>query len=202
MKFGLFTHIPWPEGMEPKQVLDHTTEEVVYAEELGFHSAWVAEHHFSRYGLGSSSLVFSASVAAQTKKIRLGTAILVPPLHHPIKLAEDAATLDLVSNGRLDAGFGRGSAGYEYAGYNIDRDESQGRFQETINMVQGWDRANTAKPASRTHRWPSTAPTVASKPSPALTSPEFAAASHVRPACTPDTSIDPATTATATTDVA
>ena len=76
MKFGLFTHIPWPEGMEPKQVLDHTTEEVVYAEELGFHSAWVAEHHFSRYGLGSSSLVFSASVAAQTKKIRLG--LLVP----------------------------------------------------------------------------------------------------------------------------
>ncbi len=137
MKFGLFTHIPWPEGMEPKQVLDHTTEEVVYAEELGFHSAWVAEHHFSRYGLGSSSLVFSASVAAQTKKIRLGTAILVPPLHHPIKLAEDAATLDLVSGGRLDAGFGRGSAGYEYAGYKIDRDESQGRFQETINMVQG-----------------------------------------------------------------
>ena len=119
MKFGLFTHIPWPEGTEPKQVLDHTAEEVVYAEELGFHSAWVAEHHFSRYGLGSSSLVFSASVAAQTKKIRLGTAILIPPLHHPIKLAEDAATLDLVSGGRLDAGFGRGTAGYEYAGRRI-----------------------------------------------------------------------------------
>ena len=137
MKFGLFTHIPWPEEKEPKQVLDETTEEIVYAEELGFHSAWVAEHHFSRYGLGSSSLVFSASVAGQTKKIRLGTAILIPPLHHPIKLAEDAATLDLVSGGRLDAGFGRGTAGYEYAGYNIDREESQGRFQETINMVKG-----------------------------------------------------------------
>lgn len=137
MKFGLFTHIPWPEGKDPKQVLDHTTEEVVYAEEIGFHSAWVAEHHFSRYGLGSSSLVFSASVAAQTKKIRLGTAILVPPLHHPIKLAEDAATLDLVSGGRLDAGFGRGTAGYEYAGYNVDQGESQERFQETISIVQG-----------------------------------------------------------------
>ena len=85
MKFGLFTHIPWPEGKEPKQVLDETTEEIVYAEEVGFHSAWVAEHHFSRYGLGSSSLVFSASVAAQTKKIRLGTAILVPPLHRPVR---------------------------------------------------------------------------------------------------------------------
>ena len=137
MKFGLFTHIPWPEGIEPKKVLDQTTEEVVYAEELGFHSAWVAEHHFSRYGLGSSSLVFSASVAAQTKRIRLGTAILVPPLHHPIKLAEDAATLDVVSGGRLDAGFGRGSAEYEYAGYGIDQEESQGRFQETINLLKG-----------------------------------------------------------------
>ena len=137
MKFGLFTHIPWPEGIEPKKVLDQTTEEVVYAEELGFHSAWVAEHHFSRYGLGSSSLVFSASVAAQTKRIRLGTAILVPPLHHPIKLAEDAATLDVVSGGRLDAGFGRGSAEYEYAGYGIDQAESQGRFQETINLLKG-----------------------------------------------------------------
>ena len=137
MKFALFTHIPWPEGIEPKKVLDQTTEEVVYAEELGFHSAWVAEHHFSRYGLGSSSLVFSASVAAQTKRIRLGTAILVPPLHHPIKLAEDAATLDVVSGGRLDAGFGRGSAEYEYTGYGIDQEESQGRFQETINVLKG-----------------------------------------------------------------
>ena len=137
MKFGLFTHIPWPEGIEPKQVLDQTTEEVVFAEELGFHSAWVAEHHFSRYGLGSSSLVFSASLAAQTKKIRLGTAILIPPLHHPIKLAEDAATLDLISGGRFDAGFGRGTAGYEYTGYNVDQDESQERFQETIKIVTG-----------------------------------------------------------------
>ena len=137
MKFGLFTHIPWPEGIEPKKVLDQTTEEVVYAEELGFDSAWVAEHHFSRYGLGSSSLVFSASIAAKTKRIRLGTAILVPPLHHPIKLAEDAATLDVVSGGRLDAGFGRGSAEYEYAGYGIDQAESQGRFQETINLLKG-----------------------------------------------------------------
>ena len=85
MKFGLSTHTPWPEAMEAKQVLDQTAQEIVCAEELGFRCAWVAEHHFSRYGLGSSALVFSASVAAQTKKIRLGTAILVPPRQHAVR---------------------------------------------------------------------------------------------------------------------
>jgi alkanesulfonate monooxygenase SsuD/methylene tetrahydromethanopterin reductase-like flavin-dependent oxidoreductase (luciferase family) len=137
MKFALFSHVPWPEGTDPSRIFDETTEEIQYGEELGFHSAWLAEHHFSRYGLGSSSLMLAASIAARTKKIRLGTAVLVPPLHHPIRLAEDTATLDRISNGRLDVGFGRGSAGYEYRDYNVPPEESQGRFQETIRIVQG-----------------------------------------------------------------
>ena len=97
MKFALFTHLPWPEGTDPKRIFEQATEEVQYGEELGFHSAWLAEHHFSRYGLGSSSLVLAASMAAQTKTIRLGTAVLVPPLHHPVRLAEDADTVDSIS---------------------------------------------------------------------------------------------------------
>ena len=137
MKFGLFTHVPWPEGTNAQQVFHEATEEVLYGGELGFHSAWVAEHHFSRYGIGSSSLVLAASIAGQSKKIRLGTAVLVPPLHNPIRLAEDTATLDAISGGRLDVGFGRGTAGYEYRGYNVDREESQGRFQESIKVIQG-----------------------------------------------------------------
>ena len=104
---------------------------------MGFHSAWLAEHHFSRYGLGSSSLVLAGSIAAQTKTIRLGTAVLVPPLHHPVRLAEDTATVDSISGGRLDVGFGRGTAGYEYSGLNVDREDSQGRFQESISVIQG-----------------------------------------------------------------
>ncbi len=136
MKFGLFSHIPWPEGTDQKEIIEETTQQVQYGEELGFHGAWFAEHHFSRYGLGSSSLILLSSIAAQTKTIRLGTAILVPPLHHPLRLAEEIATLDLVSGGRLDVGFGRGSANYEYQGYNIDPEESQGRFQEAIRLVQ------------------------------------------------------------------
>jgi alkanesulfonate monooxygenase SsuD/methylene tetrahydromethanopterin reductase-like flavin-dependent oxidoreductase (luciferase family) len=136
MKFGLFSHIPWPEGTEQRRIIEDITEEVQYGEELGFLGAWFAEHHFSRYGLGASSLILLSSIAARTQTIRLGTAILVPPLHYPIRLAEDTATLDLVSNGRLDIGFGRGSANYEYGGYNISREESQGRFQESIRIVE------------------------------------------------------------------
>lgn len=137
MKFGLFTHVPWPEGSEPRQVFRETVEEVQYAESVGFHGAWLAEHHFSRYGVGSSCLVFAGNLAAQTSKIRIGTAVLVPPLHNPIRLAEDTATVDVLSDGRLDVGFGRGTAGYEYKGYNMDREESQERFQESIGVIKG-----------------------------------------------------------------
>src|SRR5919199_5331520 len=137
MKFMWFSHLPWPEGMEPRKIFEDTTEQIQYAEELGFASAWLAEHHFSRYGLGSSQLILAARIAGRTKRIRLGTAVLVPPLHHPIRLAEDIAMLDQVSGGRLEIGFGRGSSGYEYAGYSVSQAESQARYQETIGIVKG-----------------------------------------------------------------
>jgi alkanesulfonate monooxygenase SsuD/methylene tetrahydromethanopterin reductase-like flavin-dependent oxidoreductase (luciferase family) len=137
MKFGFFTHMPWPEGRTPDQIIGETTEQVQHAEELGFCSAWLAEHHFTRYCIGSSTLVIAANLAAHTKTIRLGTAVLVSPLHNPLRLAEDIATLDLVSSGRVDVGFGRGSGGYEYHGYNVERDESQQRFRESIRILEG-----------------------------------------------------------------
>ncbi|PKB78221.1 MAG: hypothetical protein BZY88_19520 [SAR202 cluster bacterium Io17-Chloro-G9] len=137
MKFALFTHLPWPEGTDPRGIFEQATEEVEYGEELGFYSAWLAEHHFSRYGLGSSSLVLAGSMAARTKTIRMGTAVLVPPLHHPVRLAEDTATVDAISGGRLDVGFGRGTANYEYSGLNVVQEESQGMFQESIGVIKG-----------------------------------------------------------------
>jgi alkanesulfonate monooxygenase SsuD/methylene tetrahydromethanopterin reductase-like flavin-dependent oxidoreductase (luciferase family) len=137
LKFALFTHVPWPEGADPAQIFAETIELAQYGEELGFHSVWLAEHHFSRYSLGSSSLVLASSIAARTERIRVGTAVLVPSLHNPIKLAEDTATVDAVSGGRLDVGFGRGTFGYEYGGFNIDEAESQQRFQESVNIIKG-----------------------------------------------------------------
>jgi alkanesulfonate monooxygenase SsuD/methylene tetrahydromethanopterin reductase-like flavin-dependent oxidoreductase (luciferase family) len=137
MKYAFFTHLPWPEDRQPAQIMDETTQQVQYAEELGFHSAWLAEHHFTRYSIGSSSLIVATHLAAKTSKIRVGTAVLVSPLHNPLRLAEDTATLDLLSGGRLDVGFGRGSSGYEYSGYGVNPDESQERFQESIKIIQG-----------------------------------------------------------------
>lgn len=136
MKFALLTHLPWPEGTDARSVAEQTIAEVEHGEALGFHSAWFAEHHFSRYGIGSSALVFASAIASRTNSIRLGTAVLVPPLHNPIRLAEDTATLDLMSNGRLDVGFGRGAARYEFTPYGVDHSETQERFQESINIIQ------------------------------------------------------------------
>lgn len=136
MKFALLFHIPWPEGSDPTQIIKNTTEEIQHGEDLGFYSAWLAEHHFTRYGLGSSTLILASNIAARTSKIRLGTAVLVPPLHNPLRLAEDTATLDLVSDGRLDVGFGRGAAKYEFTPYGVDPINTQERFQESINMIE------------------------------------------------------------------
>ena len=122
MKFGFFTHLPWPEETDAKEVIDQSAEQVIQAEGLGFYSAWLAEHHFTRYSIGSSSLILATNLAARTQNIRLGTAVIVSPLHNPLWLAEDTATLDLISDGRLDVGFGRGAGGYEYHGFNIDAD--------------------------------------------------------------------------------
>src|SRR3712207_9585769 len=111
MKFMLFSHLPWPEGVEPAQVFEETTEQIRYGEELGFDSAWLGEHHFSRYGLGSSQLILFAKIAGLTTRIRLGTAVMVPPLHHPLQLAEDIAMLDQDSGGAGGTGVGRGGTG-------------------------------------------------------------------------------------------
>ena len=120
--------MPWPEESDPSRIFAETLEQVQYAEELGFCSAWFAEHHFSRYSMGSSSLVVAGAAAALTNTIRLATGVLVPTLHNPIRLAEDTATVDHISGGRLDVGFGRGFTGYEYSGFNIATEDSQERF--------------------------------------------------------------------------
>ena len=136
MDFALFSHIPWPQEYTPRQLFSDLSEQAIVGEELGFKAIWLAEHHFTRYGLGASSLVVASNIAARTNSIRLGTAVLIPPLHHPVRLAEDTATLDVLSDGRVDLGFGRGAAGSEYVNFGIEHAESQARYRETIEMVE------------------------------------------------------------------
>ncbi len=137
MKYAIFTHVPWPEGSDAARLIANAAEQVRLAEDLGFASAWIAEHHFTRYGVGSSALVLASYIAAQTGRIRLGTGVLVPTLHNAIRLAEDGATMDAVSGGRLDVGFGRGVYGYEYGGFGVDPATSQEHFQESVDVIQG-----------------------------------------------------------------
>ena len=92
---------------------DHL-EEAVLAEELGFDSVWASEHHFSPDAWNPSPFVFLAAVAARTERVRLGTYVLLLPLHNPVRVAEDVAVLDNISRGRVDLAVGVGSARREF----------------------------------------------------------------------------------------
>src|SRR5258706_3381574 len=106
MKFGLFQSVQLPEPGTQAKYYREALEQVRYAEQLGYTSVWFTEHHFSRHGIVPSSLAVLAYLAAVTTTIRLGTAVSVLPFHNPIQLAEEAATVDLLSDGRLDLGVG------------------------------------------------------------------------------------------------
>src|SRR5690242_10029917 len=100
MKFGVMNLFP-AEGGDDADVLRDTLQEIQLADELGFDSCWLAEHHFSRYGILGNPLVLGTALAERTKRITIGTAVVVLPLHDPLRVAEDAALLDILSNGRL-----------------------------------------------------------------------------------------------------
>jgi alkanesulfonate monooxygenase SsuD/methylene tetrahydromethanopterin reductase-like flavin-dependent oxidoreductase (luciferase family) len=136
MKYALFNHVPWPAGSTDAQVFADLVEQVQLAEELDFHSAWTTEHHFSRYGLAGASLLVMAHLAAHTSRIRLGTAIVIAPVRHPLHVAEETATFDVLSNGRLDLGIGTGS-GIEVEAFGIPGVESRERMRELFEMVRG-----------------------------------------------------------------
>ena len=107
----------------------------VEAEALGFHSSFVTEHHFTGFGQVSATLTLLTFIAARTTRLRLGTAILVLPWHNPVLLAEQVATLDLLSRGRLDLGVGKGYRHNEFAGFAMPPDEAEPRFEEVLDVL-------------------------------------------------------------------
>jgi len=109
---------------------------VVEAEALGFYGAYVVEHHFTGRGQLSASLTLLSYLAARTSTIRLGTAVVVLPWHNPLLLAEQIATVDMLSAGRLDVGVGRGYREYEFSGFGIALEEAQARFDEAITVLR------------------------------------------------------------------
>src|SRR5229473_1060898 len=102
----------------------------VEAEDLGYDTIWLTEHHFVEDGYSPSMLPLAAAIATRTKKIRIGTFVLLMPLHHPLHVAENAATVDAISNGRFDLGLGQGYRPQEFTGFNIPREERSRRLRD------------------------------------------------------------------------
>src|SRR5499433_3344596 len=139
MQFGYFTlsdnHYV-DNRRSANQLVADILDEAVYAEEVGLHSAWIGEHHFSTLGVLSCPDLVLANVAARTKRIRLAPAVTVLPLHHPIRVAEQWATLDLLSGGRVDFACGRGYDKREYLPFHVSFEDNQGIFEEGLELVR------------------------------------------------------------------
>jgi alkanesulfonate monooxygenase SsuD/methylene tetrahydromethanopterin reductase-like flavin-dependent oxidoreductase (luciferase family) len=132
MRFGLF-------GGTQRAAYADFLDYVVEAERLGFTSVFLVEHHFTGSGQISASLALLAHLAARTTTMRLGTAVNVLPWHNPVLLAETAATVDVLSGGRLDLGVGRGYRPNEFHGFGVDPEEAQARYDECLEvLLRSW----------------------------------------------------------------
>jgi alkanesulfonate monooxygenase SsuD/methylene tetrahydromethanopterin reductase-like flavin-dependent oxidoreductase (luciferase family) len=139
MKFGYFTLSDnhYANNLRsPNQFVADITAEALYADELGMHSAWIGEHHFNSLGVLSSPDLVLAYIAARTRQIRLAPAVTVLPLHHPIRVAEQWASLDLLSNGRVDFAAGRGYDRREYLPFHVSFEDNQSIFDEGLELVR------------------------------------------------------------------
>ena len=138
MKFGLFGSATARRGgpdLDSGQGFREYVDYTVEADALGYSSIFVVEHHFTGYGQVSASLNLLTWVAARTKDLRLGTAVIVLPWHNPVLLAEQAATIDLLSGGRLDFGIGKGYRHAEFASFCIPQEEADARFDESLEVI-------------------------------------------------------------------
>ncbi len=139
MEFGiLFTSHPNTEA-EPyphRDVHARVTQQVLRADELGYDYAWVAEHHFSNeYGIMPDVFVYAAYLAALTKRIKIGTAVVTLPLANPLRVAENTAFVDILSNGRFALGLGSGYRKYEFDGFGVDFDARRDIQEEALPLL-------------------------------------------------------------------
>ena len=139
MEFGYFTLSDNHYADNPRsanQFVSDITAEALYADELGMYSAWIGEHHFNSLGVLSCPDLVLAYIAGRTTNIRLAPAVTVLPIHHPIRVAEQWASLDLLSNGRVDFATGRGYDRREYAPFHIDFEDNMSIFEEGLEVVR------------------------------------------------------------------
>ena len=140
MQFGVFYQIPCAERQTPAARYADVIAQVQLADGLGYHTAWLAELHFARrFSVMPAPLLMASALSQTTRRIRLGAAVSLLPLHHPLRIAEEIATLDILSGGRAVFGIGRGSNPNHYRGYGIPIEERSDRFVEGIDLaLRAW----------------------------------------------------------------
>lgn len=137
MKFGLHFLLSCAEHQSPRQIYREAIDQCVHGEALGFESAWPVEHHFNlKVSSLSCPTLLLAAIAQHTERMRLGTAIVQLPLANPLRVAEELATLDVLSGGRVELGIGRGSNPAHYAGFNVPAAESRERLAEGLELIR------------------------------------------------------------------
>ena len=135
MDFGVFIEFPCREGMTEREAFTECFALADEAEALGVDSVWLAEYHFSPISVLSSPITIARAIAARTQRIRIGLAVVLLPLGNPIHLAEDVATLDHISQGRVEFGVGRGTFPDTHDGFNSPYAESRERFDEYLEII-------------------------------------------------------------------
>ncbi|HET8628645.1 MAG TPA: LLM class flavin-dependent oxidoreductase [Thermomicrobiales bacterium] len=132
-------HVEEHGGREAPAVFAEIFEQVALADALGFEALWLAEHHFGVHqSFAAQPLMLALAAALRTRRLAVGTSLIVLPLHHPLAVAEQLATLDALTGGRLSVGFGSGSAPAEFAGFGLDLtpEERYGHFREALEVLE------------------------------------------------------------------
>jgi alkanesulfonate monooxygenase SsuD/methylene tetrahydromethanopterin reductase-like flavin-dependent oxidoreductase (luciferase family) len=135
MDIGTFLLMQSPSARGSEEIFARGVEQAQAAETLGFRNVWLGEHHFSTYGYLSRPLQLATYIAAKTTRLRVGTAVIVVPLHHPLLIAEEIATLDVLSGGRADVGLGRGYQRYEFERLGLKLDSGGERWDESVDII-------------------------------------------------------------------
>ena len=135
MDIGTFLLMQSPTARPSQEVYARGIEQAQAAEELGYRNVWLGEHHFSTYGYLSRPNQLATYIAAKTTRLRVGTAVIVVPLHHPLIIAEEIAMLDILSGGRVDIGLGRGYQRYEFERLGLQLDAGGHRWDESLDIL-------------------------------------------------------------------
>ena len=171
MRFGLFYQLPCaPDQSEPIRY-NETIEQLVLADQLGFDVAWLAELHFFRpFSIMPAPLYVAVAAAQRTERIRFGTGVILVPFHHPLRIAEETAVVDILTGGRLEVGVGRGTIALHFQGFGVPREDSRERFEEGLEVIiKAWT-ADHVQHKGRFFEFPETmlAPKPLQKPHPPL----------------------------------